>query len=453
MSKRKLTEYEIESVLSFLKPNPYIPEKTAKSVISNTYNQLRKNLLDIEIYPNLIPILSKKMRKMYLKSLIQPGECVGIITAQSIGEKQTQANLNVFHKAGSGDKQPTVSKFSEFLNATNKPKAPSYMIYFNKGNSSVGELRKTIGSSLVQLTLKKLGTEFKFCLNKEPEPWYDIFFSLYEKKPYQKSDCLTVKIDIDILFEYKITMEEICLRIEKEYCDVSCVWSPDCFAQIDIFVNTPQDMEEKFGSEEEMKEVFFDDVFRPIIENVKLCGIPGITHMFFLQEKNEWLVETENMREDIKEKKFKKAKKKKALDSTKKFKKVLAHLDVDFTRTLSNNIWDMYFTLGVEAVRQYMIDEFGKIMEGINICHVMLLVDKMTFNGSIASISRYSMRKEESGPLGKCSFEETLDNILGAGVYGLEETTKGVSASIICGKMAKTGTGLCDLELALDKLI
>ena len=452
MSKRKLTENEIEIILSFLKPNPYIPEKTAKSVISQTYNKLRKTLLDIEIYPYVIPELGKKMKKMYLKSLIQPGECVGVITAQSIGEKQTQANLNVFHKAGSGDKQPTVSKFSEFLNATNKPKSPSYLVYFKTGNNTVGELRKTIGNSLVELNLKKIGKDFKFHLNKTPEPWYDLFFCLYDRKPYNKPDCLTVKIDMDILFEYKITLEEISIQIENEYNDVKCIWSPDCFGQLDIFVNTPENLEEKFDNEEDMKEVFFDDVFRPIVENIQLCGITGITHMFFLRENNEWLVETENMK-DSKEKKFKKAKKKKSLDSTKKFKKLLAHLDVDFTRTLSNNIWDIYFTLGVEAVRQYMIDEFGKIMEGINICHVMLLVDKVTFNGSIASISRYTMRKEEIGPLGKCSFEETLDNILGAGVFGLEENTKGVSASIICGKMAKTGTGLCDLELALEKLV
>jgi DNA-directed RNA polymerase beta' subunit len=99
-----------------------------------------------------------------------------------------------------------------------------------------------------------------------------------------------------------------------------------------------------------------------------------------------------------------------------------------------------------------MIDEFSKIMEGINACHVMLLVDKMTFKGSVASISRYSMRSADSGPFSKASFEETLSNFLDAGVYGQEEPIKGASAAIICGKRAPIGTGLCNLEMDIEKL-
>jgi hypothetical protein len=57
------------------------------------------------------------------------------------------------------------------------------------------------------------------------------------------------------------------------------------------------------------------------------------------------------------------------------------------------------------------------------------------------------MRREESGPFGKASFEETLDNFLKAGVFGQEEPTRGVSASIICGKIAPIGTGMCDLAM------
>ena len=125
---------------------------------------------------------------------------------------------------------------------------------------------------------------------------------------------------------------------------------------------------------------------------------------------------------------------------------------VDSFRTHSNDIWETYNLFGIEAVRQYMIEEFSSIMEGINLCHVMLLVDKMTFTGTISSISRYTMRREESGPFGKASFEETLDNFLKAGVFGQEEPTRGVSASIICGKRAPIGTGLCELAMDIKKL-
>jgi len=460
-TKRKLTEAEIDDILSFIEPNPHIPSETAEVVVRNAKKTLRDQLVKIEIYPTMISKLKEKVRSMYSSTLIQPGESVGIITAQSIGEKQTQSNLNTFHKAGSSDKQPVVSKFSELLNTTNKPKAPSYIIYFKKGNDTVQNLRQTISHSLVQLTFKKITKNFTISTNKEPEPWYDAFYTLYGEKDPKFTDCISLDINMDILYEYKLKMEEIAHVISQEYEDMFCMFSPDCFGKMDIYIDTTNiELPEKkliFVTEENCKEIYLEEVVQPVLEHIIICGIPGITNMFFVKDRNEWYVETENSYEKVIEThKFKNknstGRKEKFNDSTKRFKKVLSHDNVDMSRTVSNNVWDIYHTLGVEATRQYMIDEFSTIMEGINTCHVMLLVDKMTFTGSISSISRYTMRREESGPFGKASFEETLDNFLKAGVFGQEEPTRGVSASIICGKKAPIGTGLCDISIDIKKL-
>ena len=91
-------------------------------------------------------------------------------------------------------------------------------------------------------------------------------------------------------------------------------------------------------------------------------------------------------------------------------------------------------------------------MDGINVAHVMLLVDKMTFTGTISSISRYTLRNDECGPLAKASFEETLENILKSSINCDVETTEGLSASIICGKRANLGTGFINLRIDLNKL-
>lgn len=460
--KRKLSEDEIEDILAFIQPNPHIPKETALVVVENTKKSLRKQLVGKEIYPQMIGRLRQQIQSLYYSTLVQPGESVGIITAQSIGEKQTQSNLNTFHKAGSSDKQPVVSKFSELLNATNKPKAPSYWIYFKEGNTSVPELRQTIKHSLVQITFKKIVKNWSICIDKEPESWYDIFYILYGDKEDTFTDCISIDIDMDILFEYKLTLFEIASVINREYADAFCIFSPDCFGKMDIYFDTRNiDLPEEklvFVTPENTREIYLEEVVQPILENVSLCGISGIMHMFFIQDGKEWIVETENSREKtVDSVKFKSNNKslgkEKTIDSTKRFKKVLAHPDVDMKRTISNNVWDIYYTFGVEAARQYMIDEFSKIMEGINLCHVMLLVDKMTFLGTISSISRYTMRTEESGPLCRASFEETLDNFLKAGVFGQEEPTRGVSASIICGKRAPIGTGMCDLTMDVKKML
>ncbi|GMF62086.1 unnamed protein product [[Candida] boidinii] len=42
------------------------------------------------------------MQLKYMRSLINPGEAVGIIAAQSVGEPSTQMTLNTFHFAGHG---------------------------------------------------------------------------------------------------------------------------------------------------------------------------------------------------------------------------------------------------------------------------------------------------------------------------------------------------------------
>ena len=93
-----------------------------------------------------------------------------------------------------------------------------------------------------------------------------------------------------------------------------------------------------------------------------------------------------------------------------------------------------------------MVQTFGKSQPAT------LLVDRMTHGGGIASITRYTMKKDESGPFGKASFEETMDNFLNAATRGEIEPTQGVSASIICGKKAAVGTGIMDLALDLDAL-
>jgi len=92
--KRLLTHKEIENILDFIKPNPNIPKETALSIVNITKESFKKQLSNQLIFPKIIPELKKHLRENYLKTLIHPGESVGILAAQSIGERQTQSTLN-----------------------------------------------------------------------------------------------------------------------------------------------------------------------------------------------------------------------------------------------------------------------------------------------------------------------------------------------------------------------
>lgn len=476
--KRTLTPDEIEHILDFIKPNPFIPELVANSVYKNVKGHLIAQLVKVEIYPDCIPALKKSMRTMYLGSLIEPGESVGIITAQSIGESQTQANLNVFHKAGSSDKQPVVSKFTELLNATNNPKSPGYTLYFAREISldnklspiaELQALKKLIGSNLVSLTLKKLEKKHTFFTVKEREIWYDGYECMYGTIENVGGACIKFYVNTDLLYTYNLTLREIAQSLRDYYVDIEVVFSPDIFGELDIFFpDSCMEIDEKlqYVTEENRAEVFMTEVAYPVLRMVNLTGVPGVEQIYFLRKEEEksirnpsgdshtfgWLVETENLFEKQRTLKFM-GTQEKALSSLDRFRTVLCIPGVIPEKCISNNVWDIYYTLGIEAVREYMIEQFTQIMPGINTCHISLLVDRMTFSGTIKSISRYTMRKDNGGPLNKASFEETMDNLLKAGINCEEEPIRGVSSSIICGKTARTGTGLCDIEIDVDKLI
>lgn len=448
--KRKLTKAEITNILSFIQPNPDIPYETAMSVVNMNKSRLRKQLITIEVYPDIIPELTEHIKRDYYASLIDAGENVGVICAQSIGERQTQNTLNSFHKAGQSEKTMTVGvpRMQELLNATKKPRIVNNKVYFTTGTESLNDLRETVGHSIVSLTFSDIATSIKIDTEKHEEPWYPAFKMLYHADFESYTGCVTIKINTHKLFEHKITLEQIAQTVQEEYGDVTCVWSPPEFAQIDVFVDVNEiTLPEKrlsFINTTNALEIYLEECVQATLEKMIICGIPAITEIFYTHETtdgvDEWFLETNGVYSKSISKQYSSLKRLLALDI------------VDETRTISNNVWDIYEVLGVEAARQFLIEEYSEITEGINICHCRLLIDRMTHAGGIASVTRYTLKKDESGPMGKASFEETMENFTNAGVQGDIETTNGVSASIICGKRANMGTGIMGISIDLDAL-
>ena len=90
MSKRLLSHDEIESLIDFIVPNIMIPEETSLSINQITKDGIRKQLSGQFIYPEILPDLKKEIKKHYFDSQIQDGESVGILAAQSLGERNSQ---------------------------------------------------------------------------------------------------------------------------------------------------------------------------------------------------------------------------------------------------------------------------------------------------------------------------------------------------------------------------
>jgi DNA-directed RNA polymerase II subunit RPB1 len=443
-----ITDDEIEFIINFIKPQVGIPIDSAMSIVENNKERFRKQLRGQFVYAEIIPQLKEQIEKDYFNTLVQAGESVGIICAQSIGEKQTQTCLNTFHSAGISNKTMTtgVPRFQELINATKNPKMVNHKIYFNEGRDSIENLRNVVGHSIAGLTLSDISSSITVQYNKEPEDWYEIYKIFYNDDFTRFKNCIIIKLNMTKLFANKLTIEKITNVISSEFSDLYCVFSPCQIGEIHIFVDTsditlPEDRV-MFINKENAVEIYIEECVITTISEIHICGIHSVEEIFYSQDDKtkEWIIETNAIPS-------------KNMNKLNAYKKLLSLNNIDFTRTMSNNIWDIYEVLGIEAVKEFLIEEFTTIMDGINSCHTKLLVDRMLHGGGIASITRYTLKKDECGPMGKASFEESLDNFLNAGASGIIEPTEGVSSAIICGKRANIGTGLVELKADFNKLL
>ncbi len=77
-------------------------------------------------------------RMRYLHSLVDPGEAVGLMASQGVGEPSTQMTLNTFHLAGHGAANVTlgIPRLREIvMTAAQKPKTPTMKLAVNPGVS------------------------------------------------------------------------------------------------------------------------------------------------------------------------------------------------------------------------------------------------------------------------------------------------------------------------------
>tara|TARA_B110000285_G_scaffold172326_1_gene193032 strand:- start:263 stop:1477 length:1215 start_codon:yes stop_codon:yes gene_type:complete len=128
---------------------------------------------------------------------------------------------------------------------------------------------------------------------------------------------------------------------------------------------------------------------------------------------------------------------------------------VDTTRTITNDIQEIYRVLGIEAARQAIFDEISEVIEFdstyINYHHLSLLCDRMACNDKMVSIFRHGINNDNIGPIAKASFEETPEMFLKAARHAELDPMRGVSANVMCGQEGYFGTSAFQVLLDLDK--
>ncbi|KAG6556309.1 hypothetical protein Mapa_002251 [Marchantia paleacea] len=393
----------------------------------------------------------------FLQSLVAPGEMIGCVAAQSIGEPATQMTLNTFHFAGVSAKNVTlgVPRLREIINLAKKTKTPSLSVYLKAGVNGEKDKAKNVQCALEYTTLRSVtqATEIWY----DPDPMSTIIEEDVEfvRSYYEMPDedvapekispwLLRIELNREMMVDKKLTMADIAEKINLEFDDdLTCIFNDDNAEKLILRVRIMNDEAPK-GEVPEQSE---DDVFLKKIESnmlteMALRGIPDIRKVFIREAKTqkfheidgfkpekEWMLDTEGVN----------------------MLAVMCHEEVDATRTNSNHLIEVIEVLGIEAVRNALLKELRSVIEFdgsyVNYRHLAILCDIMTYRGHLMAITRHGINRNDTGPMMRCSFEETVDILLDAAVYAEADHLRGVTENIMLGQLAPIGTGDFGLHL------
>ncbi|KAK1324599.1 DNA-directed RNA polymerase II subunit RPB1 [Acorus calamus] len=342
----------------------------------------------------------------------------------------TQMTLNTFHYAGVSAKNVTlgVPRLREIINVAKKIKTPSLSVYLKPEVNKTKEKAKNVQCALEYTTLRSV--------TQATEVWYD-------------PDPMSTLIEEDVEFVksyYEMPDEEINLEFDD---DLTCIFNDDNAEKLILRIRIMNDEAPKGELQDESAE---DDVFLKKIESnmlteMALRGIPDINKVFIKSGKINKFDENEGFKPDVEW----------MLDTEGvNLLAVMCHEDVDATRTTSNHLIEVIEVLGIEAVRRSLLDELRVVIsfDGsyVNYRHLAILCDTMTYRGHLMAITRHGINRNDTGPMMRCSFEETVDILLDAAVYAEADHLRGVTENIMLGQLAPIGTGDCALYLN-DKML
>ena len=421
-----------------------------------TKEKLNKTALDFVI---------ETIKTKFKDIKIQCSDMVGAIAAQSIGEPATQMTLNTFHFAGVASKSNVtrgVPRLKELLHISKSIKSPSLTVYLKNEicydrSQCIDILNNIEYTSLKDITIASKifydPDDFETTI-PEDKKILDIYkkFNLLDStltdENCNSSDwIIRFELDKQIMLDKNITMEQIFFKLNLAHGNtISCVYSDDNSSNLvfRIRLNSQKkgDSKNKINSLNMLKN--FEKQLR---EKTIIKGIEGLESVVMRKEKkyvmeqntysqkDQWVLDTNGIN----------------------LLEIMNHTKVNFSECYSNDIYEMYEILGIEAARSALLNEIKEVIKYgssyVNFRHLNLLVDIMTNRGYLMSIDRFGINRGNIGPLAKCSFEETTDQLFKAAIFGEKDKLTGVSSNIMMGQIPPCGTGETDIILDESKLL
>ncbi|MFX1510753.1 MAG: DNA-directed RNA polymerase subunit A'' [Promethearchaeota archaeon] len=391
MSKSKVvTTKAIDTKLGQLRKRGLIPPLVIQ--------RLRDRLVEQKITPAQLNKIIKHVEVAYTDSLVQPGEAVGAVAAQSIGEPGTQMTLKTFHFAGVAEFNVTLGlpRLIEIVDARRNPSTPTMNVYLDEEHRQKEKQARHIAQQIEQTRVERVAETVEIDLAEGG---------------------VVVTLDPNLLEDKGTTAEQIAERLDNTRPNLGEV------AQDGNRIIVAPELRE---GEEAMHMAKLQKTFEKV-RNGLIKGQDGIKRVLIKKEGTEWVLYTEGTN----------------------LKGVLRTKGVDTTRTVSNHIHEIAETLGIEAARQVIINEAKDVLDeqglDVDIRHIMLVADLMTATGEIRQIGRHGISGEQSSVLARAAFEVTVRHLIQASILGEEDRLLGITENVIIGQSIPLGTGAIDL--------
>ena len=351
------------------------------------------------------------------KSIVAPGEMVGTIAAQSVGEPTTQMTLNTFHNAGNSAKNVTlgVPRFEELINASEKIKTPSLTIKTDEYEQVGPQKAWRIKTELERRQLKELVIEQSY----EPLDYPQLKqylecpdnnrWATINKKPRKILHCVLsrkkmVQANVDI---YQI-VEMLRAQPYKKHM---------------IFAYSDNLDDPHLFAKAKKSDKFFQLVKQILDTTIK--GSKYIPKVNITTEGKRFVIDTEGI--DLKHIKTIKS--------------------INHQKIQCNDIFEILRTYGIEAARAALLKEMHQVLsfDGsyVNMRHLMIIADWMTLFGNITALTRHGVKKrlQSEAPIKRATFEQPVEIFHHAAVKGLTDDLQGISEQLLVGKPAKCGSG------------
>ncbi len=334
---------------------------------------------------------AERLYHEYMAARIDPGESVGLVGAESIGEQGTQMTLDTFHFAGVAELNVTMGlpRIIEILDGR-KTLATPMMEIFLKAPYNKGKDIREIALKIKETTLGELVLEY--------------VINIVDLK-------IELKLNRQKMQDVGTTPAQLVKAMEKELGKTASVKQGDEMIEVKLKGKDEKSLNELYKLKEDLKDVY-------------VTGIKDITQVLPVKRHEEFIIITAGSN----------------------LKKVLELDFVDPTKTVSNDIYEIAAVFGVEAARQAIIDEVFKVIEAqglnVDIRHIMLVADTMCVSGGVKGITRYGVVSEKASVLARASFETPIKHIINAALTGEVDELNSVVENVMLNQPVPVGTGL-----------